>query len=140
MRESRMLIGSPGANWTDQNRWHGHLVVNLKRTYDEWKSLHYARDEFTSVMTQYGHSLGVEDAKTQNAAELGTKAFNLAITEVRNDNLVYLVAPMMHLTREEVAGMYISHLPCAESPFGGCLFEKKPEFGDTCVFCGLHFR
>lgn len=126
-----MLIGSPGANWTDQIRWRGHLVVNLKRLYDEWKSLHCARDEFTAVMMQYGHSLGVEHAETQNAAELGTKAFDLAITEVRNDNLVYVVAPMLQLSREKVAGMHISRLPCAESPFGGCLFEKEPEFGDT---------
>ncbi|GAA1495614.1 hypothetical protein [Paeniglutamicibacter kerguelensis] len=135
-----MQIGTPGENWDDSGHWRGHRTTNVKRTYREWVRLHESRDEFQLVMSQYGGELGTDGAVTTRSTDLGLKAFDLAITEVRNDNLIYDLKTMLGMEQEELLGYWFSRMDCSESPFGGCLFVEAPVFGDQCVFCGLHFR
>lgn len=138
--ERATRIGTPGANWDESGRWHGHPSLPVKRVYDEWVRLLQTRDEYDLVMRQYGHLLGAEPAECARATELGLKAIDLALAEVRTDNLVPLLGRIIGMDRETVAGYSFSRLSCAESPFGGCLFVQRPVFGDQCVFCELHFR
>lgn len=135
-----MTIGVPGENWSDALTWRGSPALPLQRLHREWVGLTGARAEFQLVMNQYGGALGVSDDEVKRTAELGMQALDLAIAEVRDDNLVPALARVTGEPREALRGLTFSQLTCDESPFGACAFEGAPAFGDPCVFCGLSFR
>lgn len=135
-----MQIGTPGENWTDSEFWRGHMTYGLKRYYSEWVGLHLARDEFETVMIQYGKKLGADGPDVDRTTMLGLQAFDAGLTEVRNDCLVEGLAPILGVDKEKLQGFWFSRLACEESPFGGCLFDAEPEWGDQCVFCLHHSR
>ena len=140
MSGAQLWIGTPGENWVDEGVWRGHRVFGVKRDYDEWARLVGVRDEYELVMSQYGGMLDASAADVQQATRLSLQALDLVIAELRNDNLFYNLAPILEMDRAAAQALWLSRERCAESPFGGCLYERKPKFGDQCVFCRLHHR
>lgn len=137
-------FGTPGANWNaDRTSWRGNRAfdsISATRRYEELVQLRIAHKEAETVLLQYGKSTGASAEDIETATTITMSAFNSAIKEVFEDNLLREIAPMVGVVADRLKRYHVTLESCPDSPFGGCLYEEPPKFGDQCVFCHRYHR